>query len=196
MNWRGTALTLIATLLLEGAVLAAPYTVQSGDTLYSLAKRFMTTPAALQAANKLGNTVLRVGQILEIPERVHTVQKGETLYGVARFYEVTVAQVRQLNALSADSVEVGQKLLIPWNFGAASNAFGGRARTSDDGVTSAATPPQWPASTPGMSIFTVESAPSSTSTFIDLRSSAMSSSSFARSLSCESFTRMERSASS
>ena len=142
MNLRGTALTLIATLLLEGAVLAAPYTVQSGDTLYSLAKRFMTTPAALQAANKLGNTVLRVGQIVEIPERMHTVQKGETLYGVARFYEVTVAQVRNLNALSADAVEIGQKLLIPWNFGAASNTG------SSPAPTPASSPVQMPVSRP------------------------------------------------
>ena len=104
MNWRGTVLTLIATLLLEGAVLAAPYTVQPGDTLYNLAKRFVTTPAALQAANNLSSTALRVGQILEIPERVHTVQKAETLYGVARLYAVTVAQLRQLNALGSDAV--------------------------------------------------------------------------------------------
>ena len=122
MNWRVTALTLIATLLLEGAVLAAPYTVQPGDTLYSLAKRFVTTPTALQTANRLSSTNLRVGQILEIPERVHTVQKWETLYNVARLYAVTVAQVRQLNALSSDAVQIGQKLLIPWNFASSSSA--------------------------------------------------------------------------
>ena len=121
MNWRGTVLTLIATLLLEGAVLAAPYTVQPGDTLYNLAKRFVTTPAALQAANNLSSTALRVGQILEIPERVHTVQKAETLYGVARLYTVTIAQLRQLNALGSDAVQIGQKLLIPWTFSAGSS---------------------------------------------------------------------------
>ena len=121
MNWRGLALTIIAMSLLESAALAAPYTVQSGDTLYNLAKRFVTTPAALQAANQLSSTALRVGQILEIPERVHTVQKGETLYGVARLYAVAVAGLRNLNQLSTDAVQIGQKLMIPWNFSAVSS---------------------------------------------------------------------------
>ena len=121
MSLRVLALTLTAWLLLGGATVAAPYTVQPGDTLYSLAKRFVTTPAALQAANKLSSTGLRVGQILEIPERVHTVQKGETLYGVARLYAVAVSALRDLNALSDDAVQIGQKLTIPWNFSAGSS---------------------------------------------------------------------------
>ena len=115
MNWRALALSLIATLLLEAAALAAPYTVQPGDTLYSLAKRFATTPAALQAVNKLSSTALRVRQVLEIPERVHTVTKGETLYAIARLYKVQIAQLRNLNSMNTDAVQIGQKLTIPWN---------------------------------------------------------------------------------
>ncbi len=145
MNWRGLALTVTAWLLLEAAVLAAPYTVLPGDTLYSLAKRFVTTPAALQAANNLSSTALRVGQVLEIPERVHIVQKGETLYGVARLYAVTVAQVRQLNALSSDEVQIGQKLLIPWNFASSSSAVSAPVSAP------ASSPAQRPVSNPVLS---------------------------------------------
>lgn len=137
-------MTLVATLLLEAVARAAPYTVQPGDTLYSLAKRFVTTAAALQAVNKLSSTALRVGQILEIPERVHTVQKGETLYGVARLYAVTVAQVRQLNALSADAVQIGQKLLIPWNLSAAPSVLQAPISRAVQTPTSSSVPPLTP----------------------------------------------------
>lgn len=142
MNWRVLALTLTAWLMLEGVASAAPYTVQSGDTLYSLAKRFVTTPAALQAVNNLSSAALRVGQILEIPERVHTVSKGETLYGIARLYAVTVADLRKFNALSADAVRIGQKLMIPWNFSAAPSS------TSSPAAPPVPSPLQIPISSP------------------------------------------------
>lgn len=43
------------------------YQVRSGDTLGRIAEREGTTVRALMAANRLGNTVIRVGQILRIP---------------------------------------------------------------------------------------------------------------------------------
>jgi len=44
------------------------YTVQPGDTLYGLSRRFGVSVAALQAANGLEDTLLRVGQRLVIPD--------------------------------------------------------------------------------------------------------------------------------
>ena len=43
------------------------YRVRSGDTLGRIAEREGTTVRALMAANRLGNTMIRVGQILRIP---------------------------------------------------------------------------------------------------------------------------------
>ncbi len=43
------------------------YSVQSGDTLYRLARKFGTTVAAIQQANGLTTTNIRVGQKLTIP---------------------------------------------------------------------------------------------------------------------------------
>jgi len=50
------------------------YTVQSGDTLYSIAQRFGVSVEALQRWNGLENTALRVGQTLRVrrPEAVGT----------------------------------------------------------------------------------------------------------------------------
>ena len=53
------------TLPLESV--AATYTVVKGDTLSSIAARFGTTVVALQKANGLTSTKLRVGQVLTIP---------------------------------------------------------------------------------------------------------------------------------
>jgi cell wall-associated NlpC family hydrolase len=43
------------------------YSVRAGDSLYRIAKNFGTTPAALQAANRLNGTHIKAGQTLKIP---------------------------------------------------------------------------------------------------------------------------------
>jgi membrane-bound lytic murein transglycosylase D len=46
----------------------ATYRVQSGDTLYAIARKYPgMTVAKIQSANNLGNDKLRVGQVLKIP---------------------------------------------------------------------------------------------------------------------------------
>jgi LysM repeat protein len=110
--WRG--LVVLVAVCALGSAWAAPYTVKAGDTLYSIAKRFQTTPEAIMKRNNLSSPDLRVGQSLEIPERVHTVQKGETLFGIAKRYGVTMQALRDANKLQGDAVRVGQVLVIPW----------------------------------------------------------------------------------
>ena len=50
------------------------YTVQRGDTLFSIARRHGTTVAALRAANHLGSNLIYVGQELTIPNGDDTVE--------------------------------------------------------------------------------------------------------------------------
>lgn len=62
-------ITLCLLLLTVTAVSAFTYTVQYGDTLFSIARRYNTTVAAITAVNNIPNpNLIYVGQQLEIPE--------------------------------------------------------------------------------------------------------------------------------
>ena len=43
------------------------YTVQRGDTLYAIARRYDTSVEAIKNLNNLSNNNLSIGQILKIP---------------------------------------------------------------------------------------------------------------------------------
>ena len=97
------------------------YTVQKGDSLWSIAKKYNTTVEELKAANNLSSNLLSVGQILKIPTAqevpenytIYTVQKGDTLYKIANGYNLTVDDLIEYNNLSSTNLSIGQKILIP-----------------------------------------------------------------------------------
>jgi murein DD-endopeptidase / murein LD-carboxypeptidase len=101
--------------LLSSFVMAAPYTVQAKETLYSISKKFNVPVAVLTKVNNLSGTDLKVGQILEIPERNYTVLKGDTLFGIAKRYGTTIQALTDLNKLGSSGIALGQVLLIPWD---------------------------------------------------------------------------------
>lgn len=100
------------------------YTVKAGDTLYSIAKKYNVTVAALAKANNITNySLIRVGQVLTIPGKTtappatsvkYTVKAGDTLYSIARTYKTTVAKIAAANKITnVNSLRVGQVLVIP-----------------------------------------------------------------------------------
>ena len=100
------------------------YVVQNGDTLYSIAKRYNTTPSAIMDLNGLTTAILMIGQILTIPgdiestgediqTNIYVVQKGDSLYSIAREYGVSVERLKEENGLTTDILTVGQILTIP-----------------------------------------------------------------------------------
>ena len=96
------------------------YTVKSGDSLWSIAKKFNTTVDNLKKENNLTSNSLSIGQKLVIPSdkestssNVYTVQKGDSFYSIARKYNVDVNALKQANNLSSNLLSIGQVLIIP-----------------------------------------------------------------------------------
>ena len=96
------------------------YTVQSGDNLTNIARKFGTTVAKIQELNNMGNSSsLSVGQKLKVAgtaqeaeTKIHTVKKGEGLWDIARQYKVTIEEIVKWNDLKDTKIKVGEKLKI------------------------------------------------------------------------------------
>lgn len=110
------------------------YTVQEGDSLAVIAKRFGTSVKAIQWINDLGSDVIRIEQQLLVPtakgdsgrgklisshgalpadEQTHAVAKGESLSTIASEYKTTVTRLRWRNGLKSNALTSGQQLIIP-----------------------------------------------------------------------------------
>ena len=93
------------------------YTVQRGDTLYKIARKYNTTVEELKRINNLTSDELKIGQVLQIFEQVptqsYTVQRGDTLSGIARKFGVTVRYLVNLNGIrNPNLIYPGQFLKI------------------------------------------------------------------------------------
>ena len=93
------------------------YTVQKGDSLYSIARKYDTTIDRIKKLNNLTTNLLSIGQVLLIPtdtnlETTYTVQKGDSLYSIAKKYDTTVDRLKQLNNLSSNLLSIGQILIV------------------------------------------------------------------------------------
>lgn len=91
-------------------------TVQPGDTLYTISRRYDAPTKAIAARNGLRPPfALTVGQTLILdPARRHTVSSGETLSQVARIYDVDLALLAASNDIAPPYViRPGQDLWIP-----------------------------------------------------------------------------------
>jgi spore germination protein len=94
------------------------YSVQLGDSLYSIAQKFGLTQNLITVANQLTDTNLFLGQLIFIPITMskvitYTVKPGDSLYSIARKYNTTVESIIVLNNLSGTALTLGQRLVIP-----------------------------------------------------------------------------------
>ena len=99
----------------SGLSLVNSYIVNSGDTLYSIAKKFNISLNKLKEYNNLDSNLLSVGQKLLIPigeDTTYVVKAGDTLYKIAREFNTTVDEIRRLNNLTNDILSIGQILIV------------------------------------------------------------------------------------
>ena len=94
------------------------HTVEKGDTLYSISKKYDTTVDELKKLNNLTSNILQVGKQLLIPtieivKDTYVVKKGDTLYKIAKDYNTTVDELKKANNLVLNNLSIGQILLLP-----------------------------------------------------------------------------------
>ncbi len=93
------------------------YTVAEGDSVYSIAKEFGTSPALIISDNDLSEpTKLSVGQTLLIrqPTTTYTVVSGDTLSGIAARFGTTTGELWRKNPTLSGREEIfpGEVLVI------------------------------------------------------------------------------------
>ena len=96
------------------------YTVKSGDSLWSISRKFGITVDELKSANNLSSNLLSVGQNLIIPGKEtqttsgeYVVKKGDTLYSIAKKYNTSVDNLKSINNIITDSLAIGQIIKLP-----------------------------------------------------------------------------------
>ncbi len=106
------------------------YVVKSGDSLYSIAKKFETTVQELKELNGLSSNALQIGQELIIPKKetippsveppinddkyiLYAIKAGDTLYSIAKKYNTTVDAIKNLNNLTSNNLTIGEVLKLP-----------------------------------------------------------------------------------
>lgn len=93
------------------------HVVQSGQSLYGIAKIYGTTVADIAEANQIDPTkTLVIGQALVIPitGRYYFVQPGDSLYKIGRRFGVPYLTLAQINAFNPEAtLPVGLRLYIP-----------------------------------------------------------------------------------
>lgn len=106
------------------------YTVKSGDSLWSISRKFGITVDELKNANNLSSNLLSIGQNLIIPGKEaqatsgeYVVKKGDSLYSIARKYNTSVDNLKSINNITTDSLAIGQIIKLPSTSNVASDTY-------------------------------------------------------------------------
>ncbi len=126
-----------ALLTHQDAEASTQHTVQSGESLWSIAQQYGTSVDQIKQANQLDNNMVFPGQVLSIGggsgaggaataqssnNGAHVVQAGESLNVIAAQYGVSVQDLMRANGLNSYLIHPQQTLKIPGGAGGSGGA--------------------------------------------------------------------------
>ena len=93
------------------------YTVQKGDSLWNISKKYNITVNELIALNNLDNLTIKIGQELLVPkidieDNYYIVKRGDTLWSIAKSNNIDVNTLKELNNLESNLLSLGQKIIV------------------------------------------------------------------------------------
>ncbi len=94
------------------------YTAAEGDTVSSIAEGFGLESSTIVSVNRMRNTGIEAGDVLEIPPMdgfLYTVAEGDTLESIASSYnpDLSAADLAAINGLAYTVADPGDVLFIP-----------------------------------------------------------------------------------
>lgn len=92
------------------------YTVQSGETVSSIAQKFGVTSQSIRWSNDLSGDTVAAGKKLVIPPVsgiVHTVVNGDTPEKLAATYHSNTEKIVQYNDAEEGGLVIGRRIIIP-----------------------------------------------------------------------------------
>lgn len=93
------------------------YTVNPGDSIYRISRRYGVPVDTIVNANQLSNpNSLAVGQAIVVPTDTsyYTVRRGDTMYSIARNFGIPLNELIAANPnLDPNWIQIGQLIIIP-----------------------------------------------------------------------------------
>ncbi|QWC22610.1 LysM peptidoglycan-binding domain-containing protein [Bacillus haikouensis] len=132
-----TIVTFAATAVLSttfvSTAAANTHKVESGDSLWSIARKYDLTVANLKQVNKLNSDLIYPNQVLKVatgsdkspsvpsapaapqkiePAKSYTVKSGDTLIAIANAHSITLGELQSWNNIKSHLIYPGQKLTV------------------------------------------------------------------------------------
>ncbi|TYS17752.1 LysM peptidoglycan-binding domain-containing protein [Rossellomorea vietnamensis] len=127
------AATAVISTAYGAAAEASSHKVSSGDSLWSIAKKYDTSVSALKKLNSLKSDVIYPNQVLKVEgsqaavpappsketavdkpvvETKYTIVPGDTLIGIANKHSISLAELKSWNNLTTHLIYPGQALIV------------------------------------------------------------------------------------
>jgi peptidoglycan DL-endopeptidase LytE len=124
------AATAVLSTTFVSTAAANTHKVESGDSLWSISRKYDVTVANLKQVNKLNSDLIYPNQVLKVaagsdntpsapsapsktaPANSYTVKSGDTLIAIANAHSITLGELKSWNNIKSHLIYPGQKLTV------------------------------------------------------------------------------------